>query len=80
MKELSTDLVGADIEPRYYDLIGQPNGPWPVNAPNLSGEHIATVRAAWTEQGNLKVLAETPSGLTFETFMVNVKVKPRRAR
>lgn len=70
--EVVTDLVGGKIMPRHPDDIGNPYGAWPINDPNLSGEHVATVRAVWREtsvgKSDLKLLAESPSGLLFETY------------
>lgn len=72
---LVTDLIGATIEPLFAQLVGQASGPWPINEPNASGEHIATIRCVWLEDSSVQILAVTPSGVSFETYMKIVKVR-----
>lgn len=72
-KHIATDLVGMVIEKREHDPAG--DGAWPINMPNRSGEHIATVRAVWLDEtGHVMLAAMTPSGHTFETYLLGVKV------
>ena len=71
---LVTDLLGKTIRPRHADDIGRYAGPWPVNEPNLSGEHSATIVAAWVEDGSVKVSAVTSTHVAFDTYVTNVKV------
>lgn len=74
-QEFVTNLIGSRITPKYLDHVGNPNGTWPVNNPNLSGEHLATIRGAWVEGPDIKLLVVTPDGMMFETYAVNVILK-----
>lgn len=47
---------------------------WPFNEPNRGGEHIATVEAAWVEDGSVKILARTPQGTCKELWLSHVKL------
>lgn len=71
---ISNSLIGATIEKADHIPV---NGPaWPVNEPNVSGQHIATIRAIWTDRdGSLKALAVTPFGTAFECYVTHHKVR-----
>jgi len=76
---LATGLLGMRISPRSEDEIGRKDGPWPVNAPNLSGQHFANIQAAWVQDGAVKILAVTPGGVAFETWATIVTIEPEPA-
>lgn len=75
-QELVTSVVGRLIRPRYPDQVGSPHGTWPVNEPNLSGQHLATIEAAWVEVSGgvstVKISARTPFGTVFDTYLTHV--------
>lgn len=75
MASIATNLIGKAIEPLNASDVGRNPGPWPVNEPNASGEHLAHIQAAWVEDRSLKILAVTPSGVSFETYATIVKIK-----
>ncbi len=74
---IATNLVGAMVRPLDSVVQNGMTALWPVNDPNLSGEHVATVRGVWTEAGQVKLLVATPGGTLFEVFAVNVKLAYR---
>ena len=69
-----SDLVGRRVERDPAREILQSEGSrdsaWPVNEPNASGEHLATIHAVWIDkEGHLIALAVTPKGVPFNVYI-----------
>jgi hypothetical protein len=66
---LSNQLIGKLIQPRAgVEHI------WDGMQKNLSGELLATIDAAWTEDGLVKVAAHDPYGNLKEFWLTNVRM------
>lgn len=80
---LSNNLLGKKVRPKYMEeqaVLGVTDGrpllgPWPSELkPNLSGEYIAEIMAAWVHAGEVKVALIDPFGHTAEAYLVNVNI------
>lgn len=77
---LSNQLIGKTVVPKpgYGDvnLASDVNGRvWAGLKPNASGEMIATIDAAWVEEGQIKIAIHDPWGNTAETYLTLVNLK-----
>lgn len=74
VKALSTSLIGKLIiaKPEFGNPTDKDGGPnykiWSNLKPNASDEYIATIDAAWTEDGAVKIAVHDVHGNTAEMY------------
>lgn len=72
---METALVGRRV--MKSDRFAPGDMAWPVNDPNVNGEHIATIEAVWVDRDDtLKAIFRTPSGRTFEGWVTHHTLLP----
>jgi hypothetical protein len=79
-KGLSNQLLGKTVvpKPELGDPATKDEVNWRIWAglkPNLSGEWLATIDAAWTEEATVKIAVHDPHGNTAELYFTNVNLK-----